>query len=284
MLAGEIMSLKVGEFSRLCQVPAKTLRYYDEIDLFKPSGIDRFTGYRYYTLDQLPQIHRIMALKELGLSLEQIAQLIAANLSTEQIHAMFLHQQQEVQQRVDEELGRLALVRFHLRQLEIEARMPELQIVVKKIEPFSALTLRKVFPAQTDIDQIGHEIQKVVATGTLRSITTPMGILYSDEFKREDQDYEFILPEDSAHIHEVALGNGDTLRPREVHGIEMAATYLHQGDYDTLNEATVSLQRWTVANGYMLGCEMRMIYFRGPMHRVPPTEYLTELQHQIGKA
>ena len=161
--------------------------------------------------------------------------------------------------------------------------MPELQIVVKKIEPFCALTLRKVFPAQTDVDQIGHEIQKVMVSGALRSVTTPMGVMYSDEFKRQDFDYEFVLPEDSQHIHEVTLGNGDTLQPREVSGMEMAATYLHQGDYDTLNEAVVSLQRWTVANGYTLGSEMRMIYFRGPMHRVAPIEYLTELQHQIGK-
>ena len=46
--------LKIGEFSRLSQVTVKTLRYYDEIGLLKPSEIDRFTDYRYYSLDQLP--------------------------------------------------------------------------------------------------------------------------------------------------------------------------------------------------------------------------------------
>lgn len=278
------MSLKVGEFSRLCQVPVKTLRYYDEIDLFTPSEIDRFTSYRYYTLDQLPRIHRIMALKELGLSLEQIAQLVNTNLSSDQIREMFLLQQAEVQQRVDEELERLELVRFHLRQIETEAALPALQIVIKKIDPFPALTLRKVFPTQKDIDAVGHEILKAGMQRLLPPVPVPMGIAYAEEFRRTDLDYEFVLPIDSPHINPVPLETCGTLNPRQVAGMDTAATYMHQGDYDGLNEASIGLQRWAVENGYTLGSEMRMLYFRGPMHRVPPGDYLTELQHQIYKA
>ncbi len=62
--------LKIGEFSRLSQVTVKTLHHCDELGLLQPAHIDQFTGYRYYTVEQLPRIHRIMALKELGLSLE----------------------------------------------------------------------------------------------------------------------------------------------------------------------------------------------------------------------
>ena len=66
--------LKIGEFSRLAQVSTKTLRHYDQCGLFRPAWIDRFTGYRYYTLSQLPQLNRILTLKDLGFSLEQIGQ------------------------------------------------------------------------------------------------------------------------------------------------------------------------------------------------------------------
>jgi DNA-binding transcriptional MerR regulator len=274
------MSLKVGEFSRLCQVPVKTLRYYDEIGLFTPSEIDRFTSYRYYSLDQLPRIHRIMALKELGLSLEQIAQLVGTNLSADEIHDMFQLKQAELQQQIDEELARLSLVKFHLRQIEQEAKMPELQVVVKKLEPFHALTLRKVFPTQYEIDETGKEILQATASGALRPIALPMGIAYADDFRRIDLDYEFVLPIDSSHAA-VKLESRGILEPSDVPAMEMAATYLHQGDHDLLNNALVNLQRWAVENGYRLGSEMRMIYFRGPMHRVAPAEYLTELQHQI---
>ena len=66
---------KIGDFSRLAQVSVRMLRHYDKLGLLTPSHIDRFTGYRYYTIDQLPRLHRIIALKDLGLSLEQIGQL-----------------------------------------------------------------------------------------------------------------------------------------------------------------------------------------------------------------
>lgn len=277
------MRLKVGEFSRLCQVPVKTLRYYDEIGLFRPAQIDRFTSYRYYTLDQLPRIHRIMAFKELGLSLEQIAHLLDKDVSPDEIHAMFVSKQAEVQQRIDEELARMALVQFHLRQIEREAKMPDLHVVVKQVDPFPALTLRNIFPTQQDIDAVGHEIQQAAASGALNAVMLPMGIAYGDEFRRTDLDYEFVLPVESPDHPPVRLQTSGALQPREIARMETAATFMHQGDYDTLNEALVNLQRWAVENGYELGSELRMIYFRGPMHRGAPVEYLTELQQQIEK-
>ena len=62
---------KIGDFSRLSFVTVKTLHYYDEIGLLKPVQVDRFTGYRYYSADQLSRLNYIIALKNLGLSLEK---------------------------------------------------------------------------------------------------------------------------------------------------------------------------------------------------------------------
>ncbi len=69
--------LKIGEFSKLVQVPVPTLRYYDHVGLLKPVEVDRFNGYRYYSASQLPRLHRILALKGLGFSLEQIGEVLA---------------------------------------------------------------------------------------------------------------------------------------------------------------------------------------------------------------
>jgi predicted transcriptional regulator YdeE/DNA-binding transcriptional MerR regulator len=80
--------LKIGDFAKLSQVPVKTLRYYDEIGLLEPSEVDRFTRYRYYSEAQLPALYRILTLKELGFSLEQIALLLEGNLSSVQIKEM----------------------------------------------------------------------------------------------------------------------------------------------------------------------------------------------------
>lgn len=70
---------KIGEFSTKTNVPVKTLRYYDEIDLVKPSYIDDFTGYRYYEISQIGQIKKIIQLKELNLSLKEIKDYLETN-------------------------------------------------------------------------------------------------------------------------------------------------------------------------------------------------------------
>ena len=64
--------LRIGEFSKLTGVPIRTLRYYDEIDLFKPADIDLFTDYRYYNEEQVEDLNLINELKKSGFSLEEI--------------------------------------------------------------------------------------------------------------------------------------------------------------------------------------------------------------------
>jgi DNA-binding transcriptional MerR regulator len=54
--------LKIGEFSKLARVSVKTLRYYADLGLLKPAYVDRYSGYRYYALEQLPRLNRILAL------------------------------------------------------------------------------------------------------------------------------------------------------------------------------------------------------------------------------
>jgi DNA-binding transcriptional MerR regulator len=118
--------LKIGEFSRLSQVTVATLHHYDEIDLLKPAQIDPFTNYRYYSVEQLSHIHRIMALKELGLSLEQIGLMLDEDVSTEQIRGMLRLKRAEIQQVVREEQQRLTRVEFRLRMIDAEDNFPEL--------------------------------------------------------------------------------------------------------------------------------------------------------------
>jgi len=77
--------LKIGEFSRLSQVTVKTLHHYHEIGLLVPAQVDNWTDHRYYSVDQLPQIHRIMALKAWGLSLEQIGLMLSERLDSQQV-------------------------------------------------------------------------------------------------------------------------------------------------------------------------------------------------------
>ncbi len=77
--------LTIGEFAWLSQVTAETLRHYDRLNLLKPAHLDRFTGYRYYSLKQLPRLNRILALKELGLPLSEIRRLLDQPITADEI-------------------------------------------------------------------------------------------------------------------------------------------------------------------------------------------------------
>ncbi len=92
--------LKIGDFSRLSRVTVKALRYYDEIGLLKPVEVDRFTGYRYYAADQLPRLNRIIALKSLGLSLEEVGKLVDNSLTPEHIKQLLSVKRAEISERL----------------------------------------------------------------------------------------------------------------------------------------------------------------------------------------
>ena len=94
--------IRIGDFSKLSRVSVKTLRFYDEMGLLRPVEVDRFTGYRYYEFDQLPRLHRILALKDLGFSLEEIGRLLEGDLTAEQMRGMLKLRQAEIRQRVEE--------------------------------------------------------------------------------------------------------------------------------------------------------------------------------------
>src|SRR5262245_65829749 len=115
--------LRIGDFSKLAQVPVPTLRYYDRLGLLKPAQVDKFTDYRYYTVEQLPRLNRILALKDLGFSLEQIERLLDEDLSLEQLRGMLKMKQAEVEQHLAEEHERLARIAARLRQIEREGSM-----------------------------------------------------------------------------------------------------------------------------------------------------------------
>src|SRR5512136_826454 len=118
--------LKIGDLSKLSRVSVKTLRYYDEIGLLKPAQVDRFTGYRFYSFDQLPRLNRILALKDLGFTLEQIRQVLDGDLSADELRGMLRLRQAQLQQQMEEAREKLAHVEIRLRQIEREGKMSDI--------------------------------------------------------------------------------------------------------------------------------------------------------------
>src|SRR5438270_2546865 len=127
--------LNIGEFARLGQVSPRMLRHYDEIGLLKPEQVDPANGYRLYPARQLSQLHRIVALRDLGFTLEQIRVVLEENPPLEQLRGMLRMRQAQIEQTVGEEQERLRRVEAHLRALEGDTNVDLQDIVIKKTQP-----------------------------------------------------------------------------------------------------------------------------------------------------
>ena len=122
----------IGECARLGGVSIRTLRHYDEIGLLRPATVDPDTGYRSYSAAQLGQINRIMALKELGLSLAQVRVLLDG-VTLGELYGMLLLRRAQPEHEIDEHKNRLLGIEARLRSISREDGMPVDDIVAKTV-------------------------------------------------------------------------------------------------------------------------------------------------------
>ena len=117
----------IGEFARLGAVSVRTLRHYDEIGLLHPAKVDPNSGYRSYAADQLGQLNRIMALKDLGFSLEQTHKLVSG-ITLEELRGMLALRRAQLEQALDEYTTRLRGVEARLRYLALPVAEPPAEL------------------------------------------------------------------------------------------------------------------------------------------------------------
>ena len=269
---------KIGEFSKLSQVTVKTLRYYDEISLLKPAKVDRFTSYRYYLADQLPRLNRVLALKDLGLSLDQIARLLDDDLPPAQIRGMLRLKQVEIQEQLEEEQARLARVEQRLRQIEQEETMSTQEVALKKIPAQAVASVRDVIPTLSDIGQLFGEVFAYLGRHRISPAGPPLGIYHDQEFCEQDADVEVAVPVAGS------VPEGERMKMRELPAIEEMACIIHQGSYETVGGTYGKLMAWIEANGYRMAGPVREVYVRGPESGGDSSTYVTEIQLPVEKA
>jgi DNA-binding transcriptional MerR regulator len=271
--------IKIGDFSQLSQVPVKTLRYYDEIDLLKPARIDPFTGYRYYALDQLPRLYRILALKDLGLSLEQIAQLLTDHLSPESIRGMFTLKRAELRQHIQQEQERLARVEARIRQIELEGNMSGIDVVIKHIETQRVLSFREVVPDGAGISRMFGEVFGAVMRAGVRIIAPPLTIYHSHD---AGFDTEIAIPVENTVTSELPIDGTRKLTIQTLPAATVASTF-HRGAYETIGDTYAALSRWVMEHSYDFVGPVREIYLTSPGETPNPADYLTEIQFPVEK-
>jgi DNA-binding transcriptional MerR regulator len=283
--------LKIGEFSRLSQVTIKTLHHYDELGLIKPAHIDPVTNYRFYEIGQLPRIHRIMALKEMGLSLEQIGLMLDKEMSTEQIRGMLRLKQAEIQQQMRDEQRQLALVEFRLRMIEAETNFPDLDVVIKSLEPMRVLSF---FVRTKDVYNNGpHSMlnvvevvkqaiadEKIQHTGVAIDVFHGETILPFESLELGDDQHEILIAVEKTQ-ESITLEGIGPLTIRDEPAVKTAATLMLTGKGDgRLNEVEKAtlLRRWAIAHRYKPHDYVRYMHHRGPLQTLTREEFIIEAQ------
>ncbi|HET6209258.1 MAG TPA: MerR family transcriptional regulator [Jatrophihabitans sp.] len=271
----------IGEFAKHGRVSVRMLRHYDAIGLLPPARVDPVTGYRSYQAGQLSQLNRIIALRDLGFGLDQIAELLAEKVDLPQLWGMLRLRQAELRSALAAGTAQLGRVEARLRIIESEGQMPTDEVVLKSLPAVRVAELTDVAGGFTpeDISPVIRPLCAELGRRLQASQLQPTGRLLA-YYEQPPGD------EDQLVVHAAIPVSGpqrseDGLVVLELAGCDQAATIVHRGSMDAVLGTVDTLARWIEANGYADAGAPRELYLECPDD---PDRWVTELQQPVRPA
>ncbi|MGW6448274.1 MerR family transcriptional regulator [Lentzea sp. NPDC055074] len=269
----------IGDFAHLGRVSVRMLRHYDAVGLLLPAHVDPSSGYRYYTAAQLQRLNRLIALKDLGLTLDQVRVVLDEKLSVEQLHGMLSLRRAELRQQILADTSRLRRVEARLRAIEREGAMPTDEIVLKSVPAVrvARLTATAASYGPEDIGPVIQPLYPQLFERLGRAGVTPAG--------------HGIATYESIAGDEVLVRAGVTVAvdPSPAYDFEVvdlpalaeAATIVHRGTMDDVDTSYQAVAAWIEAHGYRQNGLAREVYLN--YGEGDPADWVTELQLEITK-
>jgi len=267
----------IGEFARHGRVSVRMLRHYDAIGLLEPVSVDPATGYRYYDASQLSRLNRIVALRNLGFTLQQVASILDDQISTAELRGMLKLRQAELQEQIATDAARLAQVQARL--LAIESEAGEMApVVVKRVAELQVAQLTGTAAGYEPqfitpvIQGLYQELARLLCNAGV-AITGPGISHYEDA----DADTGAITVHAALPIAEQpdVRHEFDVIR---LGALPAAAALIHHGSMDNVLASIQALARWIDASGYTsLGYARELTLNIGD----DQDDWVTELQEPI---
>ena len=275
---------RIGDFSRLARVTVKTLHHYDEAGLLTPNHVDPFTGYRYYGAEQLETLQRILALKDVGFSLEEVRRLMDPSLSEPALQERLEERRAELTRQIESEqhrLRRLDALRDALSGADA-SRTPA--VALRTIEPIEVHSERMRVPALgAPVQALFESAERTVARVKARASASPFLIFHDAEHRDTEADVEACIP--------VKRASEGSIRTRTVPGGAMGCV-TYRGPYEQTPLLYAAMLSWIERSGLTLAGPLREVYhrfgadqrgYRLPQHVLvnDAEEFVTELQAPV---
>ncbi|WMJ79515.1 MerR family transcriptional regulator [Clostridium sp. MB40-C1] len=269
---------KIGEFAKLNKISVKTLRYYDELRILRPAKIDDETGYRYYSAKQLPRLNKIIALKDLGFSLNEISRMLESDLSINIVLSMLYKKKEEIMNNIGLEKAKLLKVKRLINNIkEDDDLMLKYDVVLKKLERKKVVSIRDIIGDYSKQHNLWRELMEYLERNNAKIVDSCMSIYYDPGHKESDVDIEVMS----------CIGNDvketDRVKVKELPQIQSAACVIHKGPYEEVSIAYSALLKWIEENGYKTIGPNRELYLEGEHSTNNPQEYITEIQIPVEK-
>jgi DNA-binding transcriptional MerR regulator len=275
---------RIGEFAQIAQVSGRQLRFYDQLGLLQPAHVDQQTGYRYYSIRQLPRLNSILALKDLGLSLEQIGPLLDREMSPAELRSMLTLKRAQLERSLQEEEARLRHIESRIAQIDREGKADGFDVIVKSTPPTPFLAVNC---SCDNMDEVVRMVRTVAEEGTRQikpALRDKLVVVARNDVDAEklDLDIGFSLTRPSNASVRIA---GDlVLRATELPAIETMATVVRPGTNAESHTSFGTVGRWIEANHYEIAGPCREVFLE-PITGPPGFEgALVEIQFPVRKA
>jgi DNA-binding transcriptional MerR regulator len=252
---------RIGEFAQIAQVSTRQLRFYDQLELLQPTHADRLTGYRYYSIRQLPRLNRILALKELGLSLEQIGPLLDKEISPTELRAMLARKREEVERALQEEESRLRHIQSRIAQIDKDGSVVKGFDVVMKSVP--SLPFLSVSCACENMDEAVRIVRTVADDGGRQipqARRDKLIVVARNDREEEKLDLDIGFSLTRAATASVRITSELVLRASELPAVDMMATIVRPGTNSESHASFGAVGAWIEANRYEVAGPCREVF------------------------
>lgn len=265
----------IGEFSKMGKTTIKTLHHYDRIGLLRPAAVDHATGYRLYTTRQLVELHRIQALRQAGLSVDEVAAIVGGA----DARPILSRRHDEIERELAARQDRLARIAFMLDNEEKGFPM-DYQATIKDLPSCIVYSKTMTVPDYSAYFEVIPAIGRAVkaANPNLKCATPEYCFIkYLDgEYKERDITMKY-----SEAVEEYGAET-DGIVFEEVPAATVVSV-MHRGSYVDLPRAYAFAMEWIEQNGYRMVDLPRESYIDGVWSGAPEPEWLTEIQVPIEK-